>query len=90
MQQRKITYCNSKTGLPQQHKQKAMQDVISEKGANATQKYYLLQQQNKTTATIEIKHNARCNIRKKKLIQQRNITCRNSKTSILQQSLSEP
>jgi hypothetical protein len=41
-----------------------MRDAISEKWANATKKYYLLQQQNKATATIEIKHNARCNIKK--------------------------
>jgi len=59
-----------------------MQD--QKKETNSTKKYYLLQHQNKATATTEQSAMQKSNIRKKRLMQQRNITCCNIITRLLQ------
>ena len=59
-------YCNIRTRrLQQQNKATAMRDARSEKETNATKIYYLLQHQNKATATTEQSAMRESNIRKK-------------------------
>jgi hypothetical protein len=69
--------CNNKTKLLQREMQ------YQKKETNATKKYYLLQYQNKATTTTEQSAMRESNIRKK-LMQQRNITCYDIRTRLLQ------
>jgi hypothetical protein len=54
------------------------------KETNATKKYYFLQHQNKATATTEQSAMREAISEKRTLMQQRNITCCNIKTRLLQ------
>jgi hypothetical protein len=63
--------------------QSAMRESNIRKKTNATKKYYLLQYQNKATTTTEQSAMRESNIRKK-LMQQRNITCYDIRTRLLQ------